>query len=345
MRDLQLDNYRGLAMLYILCVPHVMYWLQNGGEPLLSLILMVIPVVFFISGAAMSVSNSRHGLLDTIVNRLKRIVVPFYLYACVTLLVVTVANWLIPGIERLGFRPFSIAEYGWKDVLSILLCENIPGIPYMAHLWFIPLYLILSCTFPLQAKVINRVNKHVYMAVCVVLFVLAQAFTQVSMLRELLCYNVFLVAGYLYYRKCKPRMAVGAAAVALAMLVVYVLVLGGNFCPMQDHKFPPDWVYVTYNVMTLSLWALLLWKVRIPNDRILRFWNERGFNIYLYQSFVFAIVAAIRCRTYAFTAMPVVRVLLDMVLVFGLSMGLSMLTFPLERYVLRLFKRRPVTSS
>lgn len=33
-RDYQLDMYRGLAMIYVVCFIHVLYWLGLGGQPL-----------------------------------------------------------------------------------------------------------------------------------------------------------------------------------------------------------------------------------------------------------------------------------------------------------------------
>lgn len=53
-RDKQLDLYRGLSMIYVVCFTHVIYWLKIGMEPLLSIMLFEMPIIFFISGASLS---------------------------------------------------------------------------------------------------------------------------------------------------------------------------------------------------------------------------------------------------------------------------------------------------
>lgn len=345
MRDLQLDNYRALIMLYMVCIIHVLYWLMNAGEPVLTFVLWFeMPIIFFVSGAAQSVSPGRHGLLGTVINRLKRVVVPYYIYALVSLIVGVGLTWAVKDIANVGFRPFHISEYGWKDVVDILLCLNIPGLPYMAHLWFIPPYLIISCSFPLQKKLMERVNRYVYMAACVILFLIAQAFTDVSLLREVLCYNVFVVAGYLFYKKCSLRALLIVSLVTAAVIVADVMWLGGHFCPMQDHKFPPDWMFLTFHIFVLCSSSIVFSRIKIPECRILKIWNKRGYTIYLYQSIVFAVVAALRQHTYLNIQFPLIRVMLDSCLVFLLCTALSYLTYPLEQFIMSKLKSR-VTAS
>ena len=61
-RDKQLDLYRGLSMIYVVCFIHVIYWLKIGSEPILSLMLFEMPLIFFISGASLSF-NKGHRIL------------------------------------------------------------------------------------------------------------------------------------------------------------------------------------------------------------------------------------------------------------------------------------------
>ncbi len=77
-RDEQLDLYRGLSMIYVVCFIHVMCWLKIGSEPLLSLMLFEMPVIFFISGASLSFNKSSRSFRATIWSRMKRVVLPYY---------------------------------------------------------------------------------------------------------------------------------------------------------------------------------------------------------------------------------------------------------------------------
>lgn len=284
----------------------------------------------------MSLHKSKRGIWSTIVNRFKRIVVPFYIYAAVMLGVIGgLSTLFLKGTEFFRLLPFDVMAYTWRDALDVLLCLDLPHCPYMTHLWFLPLYLVLSCTFPLQVKLMNHINRHVYQATCVILFLLAQGFTQISFLRELLCYNVFLVAGYLYYKRDNEAITAIIGVGAAALLLANEFLLGGHFCPIQGHKFPPDWIYFTYNVMMLCLLSLLFRRVTLPYNKIFRIWNERGYTIYLYQSFALWIVYGIHQTGIFDSSLLWVNFLVDAILIFFISTAISYLAYPFEKWVMR----------
>lgn len=49
-RDLQLDGYRGIVMIYIVCVIHVVNWLDYNIEPYNSFMLFEMPIIFLYLG-------------------------------------------------------------------------------------------------------------------------------------------------------------------------------------------------------------------------------------------------------------------------------------------------------
>jgi peptidoglycan/LPS O-acetylase OafA/YrhL len=336
MRDIQLDNYRALAMLYVIFL-HTCFWMGDMPEPYLSFVLISMAMVFFISGASISLGSSRRSLMSAIVSRLKRVVIPFYIYAVVIILLSVLASLLIGDTTRFGVRPFHLTDYSWRDVDSILLCQDVPKIPNNAHLWFIAPYLILTSTFPLQRRLIDKCPRPVYMAACIALFLLAQAFTQSELLRELLCYNIFVVAGYLYYRHDKEIVTAVVGLTAGAAILGYVL-LGGHFSPMQDHKFPPDWIFAFYGLFAVCMLSLVFRRVTIPSNRFLRLWNTRGYTIYLYQGLAFILVAVIRQYTYGRIPNMGLWLVADFIMVVLLSTVLSLVAYPLERWIMKFFR-------
>ena len=338
MRDVQLDHYRALMMMHVI-IGHVMYWLYAAGEPYLSFVLFAMAGTFFIAGASVAARPRRRGLWETVVSRFDRVVIPFYVYAAV-IIVFSIAAMAIAGDKAwIGFERFIISEYGWKDMLKILLCQEIPGVPFSAHIWFLQPYLILSCTFPLQVKLMKRCNRHIYLVACFLFFVGVQAVTRYELLREVACYNVFMVAGYLYYRRASVVLRVAVGLCAAAAIVVYVA-LGGNFCPMQGHKFPPDWLFATYGVFALCMVSLVLGRIKIPSNRFLEIWNVRGYNIYLYQSVVFVFVAIFSSRLKAHVTQPAVWLVADTFAAILLATALSFVTYPLEQTVIKAWRRR-----
>ncbi len=323
-------------MMFIPCVTHVMYWLMDGREPYLSVLLFEMPLVYFVSGAALSVSRSRRGLWGTITGRLRRVVLPYYIYALV-LIVAGAILWLVGRVADLPqLQLVDFSRYSWRDVASIVLCRDIPQFSFIWHLWFIPPYLILSCTFPLQVRLMKRFSGVAYFVVCLLAFLVAQAVTGIDLIRQVLGYNVFMVAGYLFYRRVSRGGIALVGTAALAVLLGSVYWGGAGFFPMQGHKFPPDWIFVVYGLMVVCLLGLTLGAVKFQGNRLLRLWSERGYHIYLYQSVVFTVVELLRVNTFiGVPASPLARSVIDAALVFGLSMGLSSLTYPLEQSIMR----------
>ncbi|MBQ3730808.1 MAG: acyltransferase family protein [Muribaculaceae bacterium] len=337
MRDTQLDNYRALMMIHVIFC-HVMYWLMDGCEPFQSFALFAMAGAFFIAGASVSVRNSRRGLWETVLNRFERVVLPFYIYATVIIVFSVVAMALAGDNVWIGFERFVISEYGWKDIVNILLCQDVPGAPFSAHIWFLQPYLILSCTFPLQVKQMERTSRHIYFVGCLLLFLALQAVTRQELLREVACYNVFMVAGFLYYRRLSAVSRIAVGACAAAAIVAYV-VMGGHFCPMQGHKFPPDWVFTAYGIFALCAVSMFLGQFKIPSNRFLGIWNTRGFNIYLYQSVVFVFVATISSRLKAHVAITALWLVVDCVFAVLLATVLSFVTYPLEQKVMKAWRK------
>lgn len=101
---------------------------------------------------------------------------------------------------------------------------------------------------------------------------------------------------------------------------------------MQDHKFPPDAVFLFYNLFILALFSLIFSKVRIPEFKWIRWWNERGYTIYLYQNFAFSIIFPfVNTAGNDYTSWKYFS--LCAISVFVLMSLLSSIVYPLERKV------------
>lgn len=326
-RDLQLDAYRGISMLYIVCFVHVLYWLQLGTEPYLSICLIEMPIIFFIAGASQSFHTNLRPIKSTIVNRIKRVVIPYYKYAFMMLL-------LLLALSVLGKA--DISSYSVKDSLKIFLFYDIPQLPFMWHLWFMLPYLVISCTFDLQKKILSKMNHEVYLLVCCSFFVLAQYLTDNQMVRNVLVYNIFMVIGYCYYRKIKNQHLI-IGTVAFLIVLLSLKAVGVDFIPMQDHKFPADTLFLIYNLFVLCVLSLILGKIHIKNSKVLIFWNKNGFNLYLYQNVAYMIVAFLFRRS--FVKIPYLggQVLASMISVFIISMLVVMFVSLIERKAKQVF--------
>lgn len=297
-RDIQLDQYRGSLMLYIVCFVHVLYWLNLGKEPWLSIILIEMPLIFFISGASLSFHKAPRSFTQTCMNRIKRIVLPYYIYAAwmlVALLLLSLLGYVAQtyGISLIRVQGnYDVSAISIKDLVKIMLAYDIPQMPYMWHLWFILPYLFLSCTFDFQKVVLQKVNRWLYIAILVIVFLTVQSFVHNQLVRNVFAYNIFMVIGYCFYKKLPIQDIAYCMIASFVVFLLYAFVfLGGHVCPMQNHKFPPDLLFVSYNVFVLCLVAILFSRIKLPNCKLLRFWNREGFSLYLYQNISFMILA------------------------------------------------------
>ncbi|MDE7437846.1 MAG: acyltransferase [Muribaculaceae bacterium] len=289
--DYQLDIYRALMMIYVPCIIHVIYWLGKGHPYINSLLLFEMPVIFYISGATMYITGKKRDLKDTVINRTKRLLLPyiFFIFGCFVFIIA----WAL--ISRTD------VEYKSISIIKILTAQDgsMPVL-YMWHLWFVVPYLIVSCSFPIQQRWADKINRWVYMLVLLALCLIGPILTYLhpvylKPIREALFYNFFFIAGYLFYKKLTFKSLI-------TLTIVSGVIVGSNIWhewnttggfSMQAHKFPPDFLFIAFGIFAISVLGLLFSNFTIPNNRIFNHWNKYGYSIYLWQNFSFIIYGLI----------------------------------------------------
>lgn len=287
---------------------------------------------FFISGASLSVTRKRRTPGAYIVNRLKRLYLPYFVYIIAMIaIVIAVGYWS----GRHWLQDHSVYVMVKVIVKQVFLVEqSVADIPYLWHLWFIVPYLVIALLFCFEQLVADRLNRWLMLALAVAVWALCLVFNR-GIVNQITAYNIFFLAGYLLYRQCSLRTVLVIAAVSLA--IVTGLSIGGvDFCPMQDHKISstaPDLMFISFGSLALSLLSILLWRVRLPANRLIKRWNVNGYTIYLWQNLIFwMIVGMLPSLRLSAALHPVVNNVLIAGLVFVLATALSFLTVPLERW-------------
>lgn len=145
-----------------------------------------------------------------------------------------------------------------------------------------------------------------------------------------------MVLGYCYYRQVKCKTVFTAMLVFLAVLVLMLVGIKNlEFCPMQDHKFPPDVLFMVYNMVVLCGLSLLLSKVKLSNLRWVALWNESGYTLYLYQSIVYFAMFAIFLGVVSKIGNHLIEGVICILLMFVMSTIASYVVYPLEKWVMR----------
>lgn len=319
-------------MIYVPCIVHVMYWLGKGKGPLSSLILFEMPVIFYISGATMYVVRKRRTFKETVKNRAKRLLMPYYFFVIVCLAML--------GVEAMIRHDY--AKIASISVWKILLAQDdcVP-FPFIWHLWFVMPYLIVACSFPFQQRLAEKVNRNLYMlmllAGCVAITPLSTLSPMIlKPVREALYYNLFFMAGYLYYKQAslKTILVATTSAIAIAASLLWYEWYRNGAIDIQSHKFPPDLLFVVFGVCSIGLLSLAFGTVKLPQNRLLRHWNKYGYTIYLWQNFSF-LAYVIVCERFGLNRIlsgyPIVDFVVASIIIVVFSTAISMLVNPLEK--------------
>ena len=153
------------------------------------------------------------------------------------------------------------------------------------------------------------------------------------LVRNVFCYNIFMVIGYCYYRQVSLKTIVIVLAVAISILIGLLLETNVSFTPMQEHKFPPDSLFVLYNIIVLCLLSLIFCKVKIPQNKLVNLWNERGYTLYLYQSIVYFGMFGLYLAVISKIGNHLLENMICSTMMFVLSTVVSCVVYPLERKI------------
>lgn len=321
-------------MIYIVCVIHVVYWFKIGEEPLRSFILFEMPAIFFISGAAQSLNNQQRNIRKTIVNRFKRVIVPYYVFLMVLLLFMSVYTCINEYLN------YDYSKLTIMDIIKILMTGGSAHIPYYGYTWFISVYFIISCSLPIQQKIIKRTGRHLYTICCLTAALLLHFLTLPTadlFIKELFYYNFFMILGYLYYKRIGEKKLL-FITVLLLLITIYGFI-NGIMIPMQGNKFPPNIYYLIFGLTVLCVCSLIFGRLSLKNNKILSIWNERGYTIYLYQSISHFIIYICTYKWIQYIPSKILVFTIYFSLVFTLTTWMSKYTYSLEKRVTgRLFK-------
>ena len=290
MRDEQLDIYRGLTMIWILCILHVSCYFALFTNYIIDLIMFEMPVLFFISGAALTYTKDKPFKIQ-LKNRFKRIYLPFIIFCCLAIFVFGILrlfNLHTYQLKNFGFYPPS-----WLRSKPIHFLLTPPS-----YLWFIPQYFLIAISFPLQKKlIINKLGGVKYfiliVAVSIVIYALHIPYHYINFLSMTFCYNCFFIAGYVFYRKLSNKLITG---LFLILAVIFTVLSIYKYDPfslgslMYGYKWQGHPYYLVFGFMCICLFAILLINVKIKKTKLIGLWSDLSFTIFLYQGFVFFVI-------------------------------------------------------
>lgn len=327
-RDIQLDCYRSLTMMYIVCVIHASFWFYLDFHFDKSLLLIEMPVIFFIAGASQSFKKEC-GLKETIINRSKRVLLPYYIFVC--LLIVWFYACTLLNVSFEGEK-IDITQLTLTDIIKLLATGGSEKIPYFGYTWFISCYMIISCSLPVQKAIMKRMPETLYASVCLLLFMVCcflNIHSPENIVENVLCYNFFYISGYVFYKQLKKKQIMLAALLPI-IISTYLFANGRMFI-----KFPPDMFFIFYNIGVICILGIILSHVKIPYNKMIKLWNVRGYNIFLYQSISLFIVYKITEQLRVYIHDDFAMFIILFIAAITVATCISYFTFHIENRIIR----------
>lgn len=331
-RDNNLDIYRGCSMIYITCILHNFYGVQKIDTVFTSLLLITMPIVFYIAGASFSLATPK-SYPQYLWRRTKRIVFPYYILVALTTLFFFITQCLIEG-ESIGTFFKTFIDNGYYNIFSGKLYE-------FNHLWFIPTYLIIALILPLLNYIKPRLNDVAIYIICAINAVLLIFFPN-----DIICYGTFALAGLFYNQKQPANRYILAIIFAIAMIWCACNGYGFN---MQANKFPPNIMFFAYSGVILALFLPLIARLCrfIYRNKFLKHYIDMyarlGLSVYLYHFINVRIIgSALKHMCQGYDLPPIAHLVIlisTTVVLFFANAYLSMAMKKVETCIINLFAR------
>lgn len=303
-------------MIYIVCWIHSIYWLGTGNDFLRSISLFEMPVIFYISGASYSLSRQKN-LRETLINRFKRIYIPYYLY---------VIAWL-PLILLFGKTNTMTPECWIQTILGASFLQ--PPVQ-QTHIWFIIPYMVISCSLPFQSLFLKKIPSVIYLLISLILFIIVKMTTNIEVIQHFICYNIFFILGYVSWRKWKiNKLILFFGGIILSLGVLYHT---GSLLHMQGYKFPPHLEFILFGLGMLGVMVSIFPHLHLKNNKLLQIWNKYGYSIYLWQIIPSIIIY---CISKTCNCPSSVSTILFPMLLFIMNTGLCLIVTKYEKIAMR----------
>ncbi|MBC2581570.1 acyltransferase [Clostridium sp. DJ247] len=298
-RDINLDYFRGLIMMYIIGVIHVLYWPNVISNSYKSFFLVEMPIIFFITGASNSLKE--YKLKEFYISRIKRILIPYFSYSLVCYVIIILYNTYIMHNANKD------TIFNLKLLLSWLnpFGSHETSLPFISwHVWFIPIYLIIMILYPyLKYLYKNSTEKFKYIPFIIIIIIIFYLDRNKNIkwyeyIKETVFYTFWVYLGLFYkdINLINIKKVKLACLSVLSLLITFLLIkYQGYSYDMQINKFPPNSVFLFYNIGCFSILILIkdyiVKIVKIPLlRRIVTLYSKYGYTMYLYQVFSFMIL-------------------------------------------------------
>lgn len=295
-RDKTIDNFRALAMLWVILV-HVVYWtpfIKDANYRFFaSFLLFEMPIFFFVTGASNSFSK-KENYFSFVYKRYKRLLIPFWIFAIICAGTNIYNLYITEGITL---------DYSREVLISWLLPTNqhINKFPYLNYAtWFIPVYLVIVLLIPILKKIKETKLKYIFIFILLGISIYINHL-KLNWYQHIGIYTFWTYIGLFYseistFLQKNYRRLIPITLSVICIFILYTLHNNGVNIDIQTNKFPPSNIFTIFSISAVSLLLALtpvingifyiIYKLPLVGKMISHY-NRHSMSIFLYQSFAF----------------------------------------------------------
>lgn len=257
-RDFSIDVLRFIALtgLIIIHIDPSILWIREIRS-------FDVPMMVFLSGVSYMLSSGKSmSYWSYVKKRFERLIIPTWVFLVVYYAFITVVTYILFGkFEKNTHVLLSFAFYTtW-------------------YVWVIRIFFIIALLAPWLVKYCSNRSLSQNFLLIVVLLVINELIARwvlkyyasnhwTSMLIMNVPYIVFFIIGTLISRLSKKQLLSLAAVSLICYLFCASLLIRsmGEYVSLQDYKYPPQFYYISYGFMSVSvLWLLRIKIVNLLN--------------------------------------------------------------------------------
>jgi CubicO group peptidase (beta-lactamase class C family)/peptidoglycan/LPS O-acetylase OafA/YrhL len=269
-RDTFLDAVKALAITRVILWHTWAWWWLSW--------IAAMPAMFFVSGALLSSSLERNGYSSTLRSRLRRLLLPFWVYSACCVTVMLASGWR-PDLHQLlsWVLPFT-DPVGSRETAGLWI-----------PLWYLRAYLWFLLAAPFLRRAVLSLGHAVLVAPTAAtlgLWFLERQGAHIPIsVSDAAAYSFFVLAGMLYQRRGKPRpllvLAVGTVASFAA------IAWWANFGPSSKivNASYPLQILTGCVFVAFLLAAPAIGRLSGRPQRLIRLLGSKALSIYLWQGF------------------------------------------------------------
>ena len=311
----ELQSFSGLAIIFVVLIHSTSYYLLSvlnktsfeevdfATRLVDNLIHGAVPMFIFVAGYKYALNNIDKPYKEYAISRTNKVIKPFLMISMVFFI-----KDIIVNLESLNIRNSAISFF------EIFIGYNIAY-----QLWYIPMYLLISLTYPIIHKLIKSEKIKLIFIVGIVIIQYSLSWYSELLAShpfDFIYYYLFFHMGLVFYKyDIKSKVKKWDIKIIVTYLIL-ILVITLN--PINELNGPLR----RFILWPISVIAYYFFAIRVKDNRMLQYLGKYSFYIFLLHEPIFCTKIS-----YIFKSSGIYNSVIESFIIGGLTIGITILTY------------------